>query len=212
MGKRIKHLLEIDETHTDVDKYNFVKSIVCKGESAEDYSLVVKALNIKYVALLELALVYGRYNILEVMLEDEYYSSLLTPDYNPFDLTNCKVNVSSDVNDGSHWGNDEHERSTVNYMGIKHEKCFNLLEEKYNKRLNINNFMNWYSLRDQDVYYRNYFPKSKLLLEKIYKDETLTIKNVINNFESLFSETKRSLLKFIKEIFTEDEILKELKE
>lgn len=200
------------ENSTEEQRYNTLIQFICKGE-LEDYKYLDNIFNIQHVSFIEYALVYGRYNILEFILTKEFYKNeLKNPEYNPFDINNCEINISNDVHDGSYWSNDEHERSIVNSHLIKHEECFNILE-KYGKTLNKEQFMSWYNLTGDNIYYKGgYFPTEIFLINKLFVQDKqeLTIKSLITIFEPLF-ENKRQLVKIITKVFNSDQILDELK-
>jgi hypothetical protein len=164
--------------------------------------------NIKYI---EYALVYGRYESLEFLLQNSFFVEVLQKeDYNPFDLKNCEPDISKDINRGSWWGNDERERGVYNRTTIDHKKCFEILK-KYNKFLNIKNFKKWFFLSNDCKYNGSYFANISLLTNEIFQNdkEELNISNFIKKFESILNHT--SLIKSITKVFNHEEILKKLR-
>lgn len=193
---------------TRVNNSNNIHSVICKGFD-EEYQYYFKeqeqSPNISY---LEYALAYGRINILKDLIQDEFYTNFLKKDnYNPFDLVNCDINVSSDVHDKSWWGNDEHERM-IKPTPNDHDACFELLETQFNKYLTLDNFEAWHTLTFYDIYYGNYFPTLKVIIEKILKQQNkdMSIKNVIYVFKNIMTNNN-SLLKIITKLFRADEII-----
>lgn len=182
--------------------------IICKG-NYDDYTYHFKEQsqppNISY---LEYSLVYGRYEILNDIINNDFYKNILKDDnYNPFDLSNCNIDVTIDVHDKSYWGNDEHER--VIYNESDHDKCFNVMEEKFNKKFNLSNFDVWYRLTSYDIYNSKYFPTLHFLVSKILHlyNKELTIKNIIDIFSNTTNMKTRDLLNLINKLFKPEEII-----
>jgi len=167
-----------------------IYSVICKGFYEEYQHYFKDQVQPPSISYLEYALAYGRINILKELIQDEFYTETLKKDnYNPLDLLNCDINVSSDVHDNSWWGNDEHERMIRNTPN-DHEACFQLLETQFNKSLSLDNFEAWNTLTFYDIYYNGkYFPTQQFLVEKILKQENkdMSIKNVIKIITKLFS-------------------------
>jgi hypothetical protein len=190
-----------------VNKSN-IHSVICKGFDEEYQHYFKNQVQYPNIYYLEYALAYGRINILKDLIQDEFYNNFLKKNnYNPFDLVNCNINVSSDVHDNSWWGNDEHERMIINTQN-EHEACFQLLETQFNKYLTLDNFEAWYGLTFCDIYYNGkYFPTLKFIVEKILKKENkdMSIKNVIDVFKNIMPN--KPLLKIITKLFIADEII-----
>jgi len=179
---------------------------ISEGNNLEEFEFDIDD-NIEYI---EYSLVYGRYKSLEFLLNKKFYQDELNKDnYNPFDLNNCDPDVSNDINNGSWWGNDEWERRIKNKKTINHEKCFEILK-KYNKGLDMNNFLKWYKLFNSCRYYNgSYFADVNLLVKEIFEKEELNISNFIKKFESLLDT--EILIKIITKIFKSEEILNKLR-
>jgi hypothetical protein len=190
-----------------------IHSIICKGNYEEYTHYFKEQPQTPHISYLEYALVYGRIEILNDMVQDDFYINILKDsNYNPFDLSNCYIDVAIDVHDNSHWGNDEHERMVYNKS--ENEKCFNLMEEKFNKKFNSSNFDIWYSLSFYDIYNNKYFPTLNFLVSKILNlhNKELTIKNVIDIFLNTMNMTPKNLLNLINKLFKPEEIISMLKQ
>lgn len=185
-----------------------IYSVICKGFDEEYQHYFKDQVQPPSISYLEYALAYGRINILKELIQDEFYTETLKKDnYNPLNLLNCDINVSSDVHDNSWWGNDEHERMVVNTPN-DHEACFQLLKTQFNKSLSLDNFEAWNTLTFYDIYYNGkYFPTQQFLVEKILKQENkdMSIKNVIEVFKNIMPN--KPLLKIITKLFSADEII-----
>jgi hypothetical protein len=185
-----------------------IHSVICKGEDDEYKYFFKEQTQTPNISYLEYALAYGRINILKDILQDEFYINFLKKEnYNPFDLSNCDIYLSTDVHDNSWWGNDEHERMVRNTPN-DHSACFNLLETEYNKFMTLDNFEEWHSLTFYDIYYRcKYYPELKFLVSRILrqKDKDMSIKNVIEVFKNTMDN--KPLLKIITKLFSADEII-----
>ena len=76
--------------------------------------------------MLKKILYYGRFEVFEKIYWNVPWKILsILEANNPFDLTDCKCNYSEDINGGSHWGNDEHERPIIGKK--KHKELFDMI-------------------------------------------------------------------------------------
>jgi len=205
----INELFEELETLNEEQLITLYIKIISRGET-EIYKEIYIKRPLCDKELLEYALVYGRYNILEIMLEDN--SNIITHDYDPFLFENCDPDVTSDINDNSWWSNDEHERYIINKKGINHAKCFEILKQ-YGKKIDITNVKKWLNLSNNQVKYwsGNYFPLLNDITIELIKNNgiVLNIPNVINLLENIIDYNL--LLKIIKTTFKAQEIIEQLK-
>jgi hypothetical protein len=180
---------------------------IAKGEY-ENYINLVQTKSIKGNYLLEQALVYGRYKILQHMLNEENYKEYLNTIYDPFLLECCDPNITKDVYNGSSWSNDEHEKDLMNKEDIDHKKCFEILKE-YNKKLKPENFLKWINIACNQIKYSGgfYFASYKLLFDELF-DNNYNIDDIVYLLQELFPA--KFILKVICEIFPPDLIIKKI--
>jgi len=201
--KMLENIKQIDEESALT---TYLKTIA-KGEINE-YMYLLEQRPIKRTYLLEQALVYGRYHILENMITDNDYKKELETCYDPFILEHCDPDVTDDIYDGSWWSNDEHERELINKKGIDHQKCFEIIK-KFNKKLMSENCMKWLHLSNKQIKYFGgcYFASYKTLINEIFSQNP-TIVDVIHLLIDDFSA--KFIIKVLCEIFSSEEILSKL--
>lgn len=204
------HDIEIEENieKMDLDKLRKLYLItIAKGE-VTNYIELINTRNIKANYLFEQALVYGRYQILEHMLQDEKYKIYLKNDYDPFLLECCDPDVTNDVYNGSWWSNDEHERAIVNKKGIDHKKCFEMLKP-FGKKLSCENFLKWLNISCNQIKYYGgcYFAKYKVMFDEIF-DNNYDIKDIVLLLQELFPAT--FILDIVCDIFPADILIKKM--
>ncbi len=188
---------------------NLYLQTIAKG-CFKSYEFLSNTKSIKANYLLEQALVYGRFQILEHMLNQDSYKQLLKMSYDPFLLENCNPDVANDINDGSWWSNDEHERRLVNKKKIDHKKCFELLKP-YDKKLTINNYIKWLNLACNQLNYQDgtYFASYNILFDEIY-DNKCTIRDLVDLLKELYPAN--FILKVLTKIFPAEILVKKLVE
>jgi hypothetical protein len=201
--KMIEDVKNLDEENL----INLYLKTIAKGE-IDAYIYILEQKTIKRTYLLEQALVYGRYEILENMLDDNDYKKELQTIYDPFILEHCDPDVTDDIYDGSWWSNDEHERPLINKRDINHKKCFEMLK-KFNKKLVTDNCIKWMHISNNQVKYFGgcYFSSYKILIEEIFNEKP-TIVDVIHLLIDDFSA--KFIIKVLCEIFSSEEILSKL--
>lgn len=200
-----------DSSLSDDDIFTLYLTIISKGEY-DSYLYMLKKRNFVSISLLEYALVYGRYDILEHILQDDnYIDAINNKDYDPFKLDNCNPDITNDIYDGSYWSNDEHERHILNCLD--HEMCFQLLE-KFNKKIDKTNILKWIKLSNgQTRYYGGtYFPGFDVLVKALFNNtenpEKPTISLVLSELKNIVSSN--ILLKIIMKNFNAEEIIEKL--
>lgn len=199
----IDKVKQIDE-ETAIEIYS---KTIAKGY-LDVYLYLLDQRPIKRCSLLEQALVYGRYKILENMLSDNDYKKELQTHYDPFILEHCDPDVTDDIYNGSWWSNDERERPLINKQGINHKKCFEMLK-KFDKVLISDNSIKWFNISYKQIKYFDgcYFASYKTLITEIFNEKP-TIVDVIHLLIDDFSA--KFIIKVLCEIFSSEEILSKL--
>lgn len=83
--------------------------------------------------MLKKIIYYGRFEVFEKLYYNIPWKILsILEKHNPLDLTNCNFDYSDDINGGSFWGNDEHERKVIGKKQHKElcKKILSIAEEK----------------------------------------------------------------------------------
>lgn len=211
-----KELENIDSRSTERLLEAFHNSI-CIGDDYY-FTLILDTLNkrneqINYKSYLEYALVYGRHNILSLMLSDSNFQNILQSDYDPYCLEDCEPAVYNDIFEGSWWGNDEHERSVVNRMDISHIECFNLLKP-FGKQLTKSTIKKWIDVSYGQLRYFNgyYFCDLKKLINSIFQDTSFSIKELIMWMEEIDIKEDKQKLKILSIVIGHDKIIEVLKQ
>lgn len=197
-------------------EYFYIR-VISRGDLYFYKELLLKK-SVEKSSLLEQAIAYGRFIILEQMLTQDYYKKLLLTNYNPFLFDNCNPDVTSDIYDDEYWSNDEHERSLVNKRGIDHVKCFEMLY-KYSKKLNSINCLKFFILSTNQLKYSNgiYFPSYQILINEILYNDNIevNVKNTINFLQEIGQKDKQMnsklMLKVVSNVFNTDDIIEKLK-
>lgn len=190
---------------------------VCVGDEYH-FTLILDTLNkrneqINYKSYFEYALVYGRHNILSLMLSDSNFQNILQSDYDPYCLEDCNPVVYNDVFEGSWWGNDEHERSVVNVMNISHMECFNLLKS-FKKQLTKSNIKKWIDISYGQLRYFDgyYFCDLKQLINSIFQDISFSVREFIMFMEEIDIKRDEQKLKILSIVIGYDKIIEVLKQ
>lgn len=215
-NKKRKINIEIFEIIENIDLLNeddlpnIYCQIISKGEE-QIYDELFEKRPLSCKLFLEYAIVYGRFNILEKMLKQDCYESILSVQYNPYLLENCDPNVTADIYNNSWWSNDEHERYVVNSNSINHSKCFEIMKTYpcNKKSIDLISAKKWFELSCGQVKYYGgtYYPTFDVILSELLTE--VTILNAVNLLENIIEP--KLLLKIITTSFKAEDIIQQLK-